>query len=160
MKLIEIGIKKTVEIQTSLNIRNLQYTSLLLIFLTLTSCAHGPQTEKKSPLNYLSGEHYAPEGDIAGIPVTRRKPVDTTISGTLMVDSHPIPIPLKFQALSLKQGDNTLLKTSSAGNGTFSFKGIIPNGTYSIELASKKYNATVPVTVTDYHVENLIFLVK
>ena len=144
----------------------------LVAGLLLGACAYGPETEKKSMLNYLSGEHYEASGPtVADVPVVKeldevkdvplvegvpllykRKAVSTVIRGRAMVSEFQ---PLKFKALELRQQDTVLLTTTSDHLGVFRFSAILPSGLYIIRVGVDEYPCERQIKVESYLLENI-----
>ena len=153
--------------------RLMLFCLLAICALVGASCAYGPKTEKKSKLNYLSGEHYEGTGPkVADVPVVKdmpevrdtpvvetiplfykRKVVPTVIKGTVVVDEFR---PLKYKNLLLLQGDTVILKTTTDHVGAFKFSGSLPNGQYLIKVEDERYNGEQPITVDKYEIESVL----
>jgi len=146
---------------------------LFVISCLTQSCAYGPKTEKKSRLNYLSGEHYEGQGPtvsdlpgvkdmqevrdypfMEGIPLFyKRKEVPTVITGTVVIDEFR---PLKYKSLELLLDGNVILKTITDHVGAFKFSGMLPNGQYLIKIEDENFASEQPVTVDQYEVDNVL----
>jgi hypothetical protein len=150
----------------------LVFFCLIPFFFLSTSCAYGPQTEKKLKLNYLSGEHYEGKGptmtdvskikalpeavaipELEAVPlIYKRKQVPTVISGTVMVSEFK---PLKFKPLLLIQGDKTILKTKTDNHGAFKFSGSLLNGEYKIIVDTESHEGEKNIVVDTYVIEHV-----
>jgi len=129
------------------------------MILGLCDCIHGPKTEKKSPLNYLNGDHYQEEGRIFSVPVLERKTVLTKIRGQVMFDLKPVGEPLRFQKIGLYLGENKIFETTSDQYGRFEFRESIANGSYRLILMSEKYQGSTPLEVTKYEIGGIELIV-
>ncbi|MBF0363180.1 MAG: hypothetical protein HQK49_19315 [Oligoflexia bacterium] len=155
-------IKKPTESKFSL----LALLTMLIMFLMfllsiiIVSCAYGPKQEKKSPLNYLNGEHYqsrvAVPVPIAGVPVpipvvVERIEKNTVINGNVFLRNSDqfgdSDYPIRFQKILLQKDSVTLAETTTNNDGAFSFSTPLANGTYTLVMANEKYTIEKKINV-------------
>ena len=140
----------------------------LSLGLILCHCAYGPKTEKKSPLNYLSGEHYENGGAAAAnvstgsgnpspvvIPFLRRKEVATHIRGQVLLAAQPFPIPLKFQKVILMRKNERVAEGMTDSTGSFLIGGNLPNGEYTLLLESNTYGGSSSLEIKSYEANSI-----
>lgn len=132
-----------------------------IVNIILVGCVYGPKQERKSPLNYLNGEHYEVNEYTAGnqlvLPVAKKKAKATHIRGALFVKEGILPVPLKFQVLVLTNKDGEILaETTSDSSGQFQFSEVLKNGDYLIQIQADKYEAKFPIDVQAYEINDLI----
>ena len=130
----------------------------LLIFSSLNSFAQYSVGVKKND-DPTSDHKYRITGNAAGIPVIG---VDrfTKVSGKLLLDNQPFPIPLRNQKLNLLQKGKLIKFTQSDGTGEFKFEGVLSNGDYQLVLESDKYQGEITVTINNYSAQDIVFLAK
>ena len=138
----------------------------LLLFFTLTGCVLGPTTEKKSPLNHLSGEHYsndpvtAQPSRVMGVPLLKRKKQkNTIIRGQALKKSGLFNTPVKFaEIIILDKDGNTIARGSTDINGKYEVSSHFPNGSYKVLLKSKSQKGESSFEVKEYEVNNIDIL--
>jgi len=122
------------------------------------SCAVGPESEKKSKLNYLSGEHYKSTVSVGALPVIiQGNEVSTKIEGRILLTEYN---PLKFRKLLLQRDNETILETTTDYNGSFKFSGYLTNGEYKIIADSNSINFEAPLSVDRYEIKGLLFIIE
>ena len=129
-----------------------QLKSVCLI-LFLISCVSGPETEKKSPLNYLNGEHYEAGGvTLGGIPLSvRRRVVPVTIKGHVVVSKENFETRSRWTRLALFKDDVLVTRFQSDEKGRFMVKRDLPSGSYEIRpVDDKKYTGNQLLLVNSY----------
>ncbi|MDH3976702.1 MAG: hypothetical protein OEV42_20765 [Deltaproteobacteria bacterium] len=134
----------------------------LLIFVLITlstiSCAVGPDTEKKSKLNYLSGEHYEGQGRVGPFPVyVERKKVRTLLEGYITVNEYT---PLGHTKLLLQKDNKTILETRTTQKGLFKFHDYLENGKYIIKINSELLEWQEEIKVDSYELKDLHFNIE
>ena len=129
----------------------------LLALSFLCSCVStDSKKEPKSKLNYLNGEQYNSDSaiNVGGVPVNlkfKQIEKDSTISGEIVVKEGLVFAPLNHQKLILKDlKGKKLVETESKAGGVFMFKYAVPNGKYTIEVDSKKYQGTLSFELKSY----------
>ena len=139
--------------------RKTTYGILLFFCLFTVSCAIGPDSERKSKLNYLSGEHYESTVNMGGVVpiVVQSKKVNTTIAGTVLLNEYN---PLKFTTLLLQNNNKTILETRTDNKGLFKFNGYLENGEYVIKTYMEKYALEKTIKVDKYKIEGLLFKIE
>lgn len=138
----------------------------LFTFLICAGCVTGPDAERKSPLNYLNGEHYsansaAVHSGPAAIPVLKRKSKATTIKGMVHLLSDTIPQPIKGAKVSIidSKGES-LASTISRADGRFEIQETLDNGMYYIVASFKGIENKQQMSVSSYLIENIIIDLK
>ena len=129
-----------------------------------SACVTGPETEPKSKLNYLNGDHYKATNTLGGgipIPITiERQVVATTIEGQAVIDRSELYQPaLKFADVALLHGTDELARVTTDQNGRFSFSLELGNGTYRVHAANDEFVGDVKVVVTEYQIKNVVLKV-
>ena len=137
--------------------------ALLGIPFLLSACVYGPKAERKSPLNYLNGEHYEQSPEFAfknPAPILKRKDKETEIKGIVQLDAKPLPQPINRATVTLKDSSGKkIADTTTNVNGGFKLHAKIHNGRYSLEVSSRKYYDKKYFTVDKYNIENLIITI-
>lgn len=142
-----------------------QKTTILVLLLSLSACAYGPKTEKKSPLNVLNGENYqtAPDGtvDRPVIPIVKRKERTTEVQGKVMLAAGLGAVPVQGVAIGLFAEDGKMLANTTSGiGGEFALKAPVKNGVYKLKTIDDKYSGNYPVAVESYSVSGILFQVQ
>lgn len=126
-----------------------------LIIISSGSCTVGPDYERKSRLNYLSGEHYESRSRVGPVPlILEGKNVKTVIEGAITVNEYT---PLRFTRLLLQKDNQTILETTTSQNGLFEFTDYLPNGNYLIKIDSPTLRWEEEIKVDKYELKNLHF---
>ena len=130
--------------------------------LLFSSCAYGPKTEKKSPMNVLNGDQYKSGVDVLGIPIVERQRKDTTIKGScfFLKDGDDFRYPVKFQKLTLSRGNLVLDTQNTNDRGEFTFSHYLENGKYILKIESKNFHGSMEIKVDSYLISNLAFKVS
>lgn len=128
---------------------------LLSLFFILNACAYGPTQEKKSPLNYLNGEHYEQSANIFGVPVIERKTKNTKISGKIQMDDPFAKLSHETQ-LSLISNSQIISTVQANTSGSFQFQGTFPNGDYLIRATAPLLSGEVSIKVNDYDIKDIL----
>lgn len=133
---------------------------IIILTCVLSSCAYGPAQEKKSPLNYLNGEHYDQSVNINSLPVLgKQKEKDTIISGKLEMDDAFSRLPNKVE-LALVSNGKTILTSHTNAAGIFSFQGNLINGKYLLKASSSQFSGEKLIDVDAYKVDVLVVMKK
>ena len=131
------------------------FAILTLTSALFTSCISGPKRENDSPLDYLNGNNYR-AGSAAGVlPFVKRQAPATSVSGILLIEASPLPLPLKYQTVVLARGSNEVARTLTDATGNFILAGEISNGSYVIKLDSAKFSMSQNLEILDYKTEGL-----
>ncbi len=131
----------------------------MFLLLAVSACvpvAYGPKTEKKSPANYLSGEHYDSTATVGPVSLLKRKEVVTMVSGRLVLGEGLESVSLKHQRLKLLKDDKVVAETTSDLDGNYSFFGHLSDGSYRILLDSDKFTASQSIEVRGYKLKDII----
>lgn len=132
---------------------------LIIFTFLLSSCVYGPKSERKSPLNYLSGDHYETSrtgSDQYIIPVVKKKEKPTRIEGAVSVKAGMFATPLRHLNLVLLKPNGTQVhEFSTDSEGKFSFSAHLKNGSYQLKIKSEKYSGSLSFEVKSYEVSNL-----
>lgn len=128
----------------------MKYIIFLSAILT-TACAHGPEQEKRSVTDYLSEKHYEGTGVVFGVPVLKRKVVDTSITGkVLLVDQLAgVPSDLKVQLLKDKR---VVQDGFIRSDGSFRVEGQIARGSYLLRAFNDKFLGEKSIQVDKFEV--------
>lgn len=126
--------------------------------LLAAGCAVGPESDRRSRLNYLNGEHYRAQVLVSGIPVLiERRAVLTHITGHAVVKGSRFHEPaLRFEELVLYSDTIEVSRTRTDQHGAFGFSQELEDGTYRIAPADVRYRGEVAVVVDSYHEENVV----
>lgn len=140
-------------------------SSLSLIVLLFSACSViGPQTEKKSSLNYLSGEHYKAKSTLGGVipVVVERVKKDTVINGNCFfrLANDNFKYPVKFQKIGIFKGTKQVGYINTDTHGKFSLHSYLVNGTYTLKIISSHYLGEASVKVSSYMINNIDLLVS
>ena len=122
------------------------------------SCASGPETEKKSPLNYLSGEHYDANVTSGVVPIhLKRKKKYTSLSGNcfFQIKNDDYKYPVKFQKLRLLKDGKEISSTTTSNNGDFKISSHLENGRYELVLDTAKYEGKMVIEVSQYEHQDI-----
>lgn len=139
---------------------------LLLIFL-ICSCAHGPQTENKSPLNYLNGENYQADVTVGALPISvNRLERSTLITGQCFFknpknNKAAVPddynYPVKFKRIALMKDGQILKHAVTDALGNFTINTPLSNGEYLLKSLDKAYQGQMSITITRYQLVDVKF---
>lgn len=126
--------------------------------LLAAGCVVGPESDRKSRLNYLNGEHYRADVVLHGVPVLiERRTVNTRISGHAVVKGSRFHEPtLRFEELVLYSDAIEVSRTRTDEHGAFAFCEGLKTGTYRIAPADERYRGEVAVVVDSYIEENVV----
>ena len=132
---------------------------ITLAFL-FSSCAYGPKTERKSPLNHLNGEHYQTPTVKVISPLlilrNKRKDKPSKIEGAVVVKGELFDSPLRYIQIGFFNKDNQQLFTTTTDNaGNFSHESVVKNGTYKLRILGSKYKGEIKVIIESYTVKEL-----
>lgn len=130
---------------------------LIFSLMLINSCAYGPSQEKKSPLNYLSGEHYERSADIFGVPVVERKTMDTVISGKIQMDDPFAKLP-RVVELNLINDGKIIFTSHTSKSGIFQFQGVFPDGDYVLEAISPHSTGKVSIKINSYQLTDVLLV--
>jgi hypothetical protein len=133
---------------------------LALTCLHGIGCVTGPKRENDSALDYLNGRNYQAGSQVSGVPLVRRQAPATTVSGVLLVDADPLPLPLKYQAVVLSLGGREIARAMTDSKGEFTLAGDISNGAYSVALDSARYALSHPLQVSSDKTEGLCLVAR
>ncbi len=138
------------------------FLRISILSLLLSSCASGPKSEKKSSLNYLSGDHYQSDVTAGSIPLSvKRVRKNTTLSGKCFFkQGDGFKYPVKFVRINILEDGRTLGSTTTDGSGNFTLSSYLENGAYQLSVDSKKYRGSIPVKVEKYEYKGLELVVK
>lgn len=148
-------------------------TPLIFCVVLFSSCAYGPKTEKKSPLNALNGENYvtSAEGGTMGttlnsggvaLPIAmKRKDRATEVQGKVMMQAGLGAVPVQGVEIGLFAEDGKMLANGSSGiGGEFTLRVPVRNGVYKLKTIGDKYEGQYPVAVQSYSVTGILFQVQ
>lgn len=146
----------------------IKVAALFFSFALIVGCASDSTKEPpKSKLNYLNGEHYGTNVNLQqpGIPILpegiKRESKNSTISGSVVAKDGLIFAPLNHQTLALFDSKGKrMAKIMSGAGGAFQFQGAFPNGTYTIQILSKKYKGQIAIDLASYEMKDLKLVVK
>ena len=124
----------------------------------LSSCATGPKRENDSALDYLNGHNYQAGSPVGIGPSVKRQAPARAVSGMLLINSDPLPLPLKYQMVVLTQNGNEIARSMTDSNGEFVLTGDISSGTYTVAIDSSKYVLSQTLVVSGYKTEGLRFI--
>src|SRR3989344_2976994 len=131
----------------------------IIILLLLQSCAtYGPESEKKSPLNYLSGDHYHSDITSGSVPILlERIEKNTTISGKcfFVVGNDDFKYSLKFKKLLLLRDGQKKAEAATDGLGNFIFSAPLSNGEYDIKVDHTDYSGEKKIKISYYEIKNI-----
>lgn len=135
------------------------FVKMIWMMLVLSSCAYGPTQEKKSPLNYLSGEHYEQTANVFGVPLVERKTKETIISGYIQMDDPFAKLPGEAQ-LSLISDGKIFATLHANKSGRFQFQGVFPDGDYILKASSPLSAGEVLIKINSYKISDLLILMR
>jgi hypothetical protein len=138
----------------------------LLPFTLTIGCVTGPEAERKSALNYLNGEHYSAAGTqilvdpAPAFPALftplKRKEKKTVISGTVVLATESIPLPLRGVKVELFDEQQKLIAEAlTQVDGRFEIAEFIANGSYTLHASYKTSSGKSAVTISGYEVAGL-----
>lgn len=135
----------------------MKFLLLITSLFFVGSCMQGPKTEKKSKLNYLSGEHFKATDSLNIIPtVVTRREVPSTISGYLLYKTANIPLPLGNKDITLINNKGEVLsKSKTLSDGSFIIKHVLNNGTYTLQISDESYKMKQKISLSGYELKNL-----
>lgn len=135
------------------------FVKTIWIVLVLSGCAYGPTQEKKSPLNYLSGEHYERSADIFGVPLVERKTKETAISGRIQMDDPFAKLPGEAK-LSLISDGKIFATSRTNKSGSFQFQGVFPDGDYTLKASSPLSTGMVLIKINSYKISDVLIIMR
>ena len=130
----------------------------IILLIGCFSCATGPKAEKKSPLNYLSGDHYDSDITSGVLPIRiERKRKNTSLSGDCFFQraQDDFKYPAKFQRIILLKEQKEVASSSTDGNGHFEINSYLKNGEYELALDSVKYRGKKRIDISKYSHEKI-----
>lgn len=135
---------------------------LLGLVVLLGACAHESESDKE-PNAHLKSDSYevsAQGGDEMLLRSTAANEVQTVLFGALKVRG----VRQKFVGpldIHLVDRDGTIYaRTKSNKDGSFSLRGALAPGNYTIKVIAKKYKGELAVTVGQSEIKNLVVPVE